>query len=273
MGPPPWLGKPYWDKDDLWDAVMTVWKPLSPALDEKSLTILDYLINSSGVSLYKIARDLGMSFSLVYKKGQKLLDLRLIHRVDEKRFMATVKACIASLVNGWLDKPGFINCLKARWPLEALDIREEEILSFLYVLGMLVAARGLDLVKATICGFDEASLHVFKLYVSNTIVSHLIAGSVEERLKRIGVRMGVSKDIVAAAFRTAVKGIMKAMPPTMDTGRHKIIVAMTNGSPQVIAVDCRTRCKYYMRELGLTCPLVAREVAEVLAKYSMATRS
>jgi hypothetical protein len=251
-------------------SVARIWESLTPPLDESSLLLLKAFIHSPRpISMYKAAREAGLSLSLAYKKGRSLESLRLIHPLENRLYTATVKACIASLVRGSMGQEEFMSCVKARWPLDVLGVSDEEALSLLYALGIVMRARGLDLTKATICNYDEASLHVFKVYLASVVAGAHPTDDVGGRLRRLAGEWGVEPRVVAAAFRAAVKGILTVVPPTVVTPRHRILAVINSGSPRVVAVDCRAgRCRYYEEEVGLTCPAILMELARKLRELN-----
>ena len=252
--------------DGLVDLVARAWRDLTPPLDDSSLRLLKAFIQASEpISLYKASRSAGLSLSLAYRKGRSLESLRLIQQVGGKLYTATIKGCIAALVGGIIGHLEFTECTRRKWPLEVLGITMEEALSMMYALGVVIRRRGLDLTKATICNYDEASLHVFKVYLASIVARVNLDSDVRGALKSVAYGWGVDERIVAAAFRAAVKGVLSVIPPTIATPKHRILAIVDSGSPRVVAVYCKAaRCRYYEEELGLTCPAIALEIASKL---------
>ncbi len=255
-----------WGPGELARAVGDVWRPLTPPLDERATEILKAMIESrEPMTLYKVSKKLGLSFSVAYKKGRVLEQNRLTHQAGKSGYTATVKACIAGVARGFLDEVGFYSCLSSRWPLRSLGVTAYEAASLLYALGVTMRARGLDLTKATICNFDEASMHIFKVYLASVVAQSYLTHNVKGLIEEIAGRWGVPAGVVAAAFRAAVKGVLAFVPPTVVTPKHRILLVLHSGVPRVIGVDCKMKCKYYEEEVGLTCPNIASEAAKAVA--------
>ena len=254
-----------WSPEDLARSVARVWRPLTPPLDETSLRILKFMLESPNpVSLYRVSKDLGISFSAAYKKGRILEQNRLIHQVSKSSYIPTIKGCIAGVSLSIIDYSGFYTCINSRWPLQVLNVTPLEAAALLYVLGVIMGKRGLDLPKATICNFEEASLHVFKVYLKSVVAQYLISGNVREALEKVASSFNAPPLVIADAFKAAVKGILEVVPPSIVTGDHRILITLHTGMPKVVAVVCRRRCRVYEEETGITCPLALREAFEVI---------
>lgn len=246
--------------------VASTWSPLVPPLDEASLRLLRvYALLDRPVSLYKAAKLANMSFSLAYKKGSTLRELRLLESADGTNYHVTVKGCIAALSRIDFSCAEFIHCIRRVWPISSSVLSDEEVLSFLHVLGIMIAGRGLDLTKATICDFDESSIQVFKVYLKDVVAKVFLGKRLGEAVEDLARRWDTEPRIVLNAFRAAIKGVLSFIPPTLVTEDHKILASLSSGVPKPVAVVCNRRgCRYYEETLGLSCPLVASELAKVL---------
>ncbi len=246
--------------------VASVWSPLVPPLDEASLRLLKvYALLDRPISLYRAAKLADMSFSLAYKKGSALRGLRLLDTVDGSNYHITVKGCIAALSRAGFTHGEFLRCIRRVWPISSGDLSDEELLSFLYVLGIVMARRGLDITKATICGFDESSIQVFKVYLNDVVARVLLGRRVTEAVEDLARRWGVEPRIILNALRAAIKGVLSFIPPTLVTESHKILATLNGGAPRPIAVVCNRRgCMYYEETLGLTCPSISRELSRAV---------
>lgn len=246
--------------------VAGVWDPLVPPLDEASLRLLKvYALPDRPISLYRAAKLANMSFSLAYKKGSALKGLRLLDTVDGSNYHITVKGCIAALCRAGFTHREFLRCVRKVWPIPSSDLSDEELLSFLYALGVVMARRGLDITKATICGFDESSMQVFKVYLNDVVAKVLLGRRVTEAVEDLARRWGTEPEIVLNALRVAIKGVLSFIPPTLVTETHKILATFNGGTLRPIAVVCNRRgCRYYEETLGLTCPSISMETASAV---------
>lgn len=247
---------------ELTGLVMSVWDPLVPPLDETSLKLLSaYVTQDKPMTLYRAARLAELSFSLAYKKGLVLRELGLLSVVNGSSYYSTVKGCIAAYTRGLLSRGEFLACVRRIWRVPPSMASDEELLSFLHILGLVMGDRGLDIVKAAIYRFDESSMQVFRIYLSEVVPKFLMGVSVREAIEELAEKLSVKPWILVQAFKVAIKGILSLIPPTLVTKNHKILAVAYGDTLKPIAVVCgKNGCSHYEEELGLTCPLVAREM-------------
>lgn len=246
--------------------VAKVWGPLIPPLDEGSLRLLKtYAVMERPLSLYKAAKAANMSFSLAYKKGSMLKSLRLLDAVDGTNYYVTIKGCIAGLARAGLSQSEFMKCIRRVWPVSSKELGDAELLSFLYVLGLVVARRRLDITKATICGFDESSLQIFKVYLNEVVARVMLGKRVSEAIEELAARWRAEPEVIINALKAAIKGVLSFIPPTLVTNYHKILATLNGGAIRPIAVVCnRKGCRYYDDTLGLQCPTIMRELLQAI---------
>ncbi|MDM7275846.1 MAG: hypothetical protein P3X22_007035 [Thermoprotei archaeon] len=152
------------NEETLEGKLLELWHPLTPYLDSSSLEILKfYVLNlNQPFTLYRVSRELNLSFSLVYKKGRRLSYLRPLESLGDGRFRANVKSCIAAFTNGIISFKYLLNCIKTAWGLG--EFEDKSVASFLALLALGLSAREFNVVTGNICYFDEASLHIMRLY-------------------------------------------------------------------------------------------------------------
>jgi len=252
-----------------------LWRPLIPKLDEASLRVMSFYAEEplKQRSLYKAARETGLSFSTVYKRGRILASLRLLEQVGNM-YKANSKTCIALYAYERLGAGRLRECLIDIWGLKGVS--DAELLSFLTLLAYITQLRGLNITNVNICFFDEAALHVIRLY---KVVSAY--GVKPEKVVCKGVRggdkpltpldvfseiIGLPKDIVIPGLRLAVRGVAEIFPPTVATERHKIWLRLVDGSYKVVFVECKLRCRHFEEDLGLNCPTVVSEIEAHLGR-------
>lgn len=260
------------DMKKLEGKILELWRPLTPYLDESSLRILKfYVLNPrEAFTLYKTSKELGLSFSLAYKKGHRLSSLRLLESLADGRFRANVKSCIAAFTHGVISFRYLLDCVKTIWGLEGSS--DKGVAGFLALLALGLSARELNVITGNICYFDEAAFHVMRLYKGivdlkkASLKCSASEGSSSDRFGKEFVNdfselLGVSEDIIRDALVLAFKGIFKVIPPTIRTSFHNILLIIRDGRFETILVECKVdNCPHYRRSLGLECPLVKREV-------------
>lgn len=260
------------DEKALEGKILELWHPLTPHLDSSSIEILKfYVLNvNQPFTLYRVSRELGLSFSLVYKKGRRLSYLRLLESLGDGRFRANVKSCIAAFTHEAISFKYLLNCVKTVWGLE--EFNDKSVVSFLALLALGLSAREFNIITGNICYFDEAALHIMRLY--RGIVDFRVpgrkcvvsGGSSSERFGRdfissVSELLGLPEDVVVNALALASKGVFRAIPPTIKTATHNILLTIRDGRFRVILVECKGHsCPYYWRSLGLECPRVVKEV-------------
>jgi hypothetical protein len=254
-----------------------VWKPLVPSLDKISLRIMSFYAENPGeeYTLYKVARETGLPFSTVYKKGGILASMRLLEYLG-KTFRSNSKTCIALYAHEAIGSRRLYECLQATWNLRGSS--ELELLSFLTLLALAISIRDLNITNANICFFDEASLHVIRFYKLISLYGfkpkRVICRSLEEDdrpLTPLGMLariIGLPRNLVIPGIRLALRGVQSLIPPTISTSRHRIWLQVDQEGYKILLVDCSFNCKYYHEDLGLSCHAVHRDVESVLKMYT-----
>ena len=236
------------------------WRPLIPKLDSYMLNILKYLVERGEATLYRISRDLDISFSLGYKKGSILKNMKFIVPYNRSMYRPSIKSYISLYINNEIPYYTLLKGVKEIYKLNDMD--EYSIMSFLYLLSLVLNERGLDLAKATICNIDEASLHVIRLYL-RCVFESLISGEyIDYIFKDHAKKIGISSDMLLGGFRIAIKGILNLIPPTIVTKNHRTIFVLREGKPHILMTECKDECRYYRENLGLTCPYLLKEIYE-----------
>lgn len=259
----------------LTEITRSLWKPLIPNLDEISLKILRFYAEEPGkeLSLYKASKETGLNIATVYKRGRILASMRLLEYLD-KYFRANSKTCLALYAYEMMGPRRLYECLQSIWGFSGVS--EHELLSFLALLAYSISLRGLNIANANICLLDEASLHVIRLYRLISVLGlrpkKLVCrgvGGEDKEFTPIGLFskiIGLPKDIVIPAIRFALRGINDLLPPTIVTERHKVWLRITNGGYRILLVECKSSCRHYDEDLGLSCPLVIGEVENVFRR-------
>ncbi len=254
----------------------SVWKPLIPKLDEASLKLMSFYAQEPGreYTLYKAVRETGLPLSTAYKKGQALASIRLLERLG-KTFRSNAKTCIALYALEAMGPRKLYECLQILWGLKGVS--ELELQSFLVLLAFAISLRELNIVSANICFFDEASLHVIRLYrliglykfkPEKVICRGLESGEKPLTPVELFARMvGLHRDLVIPGIKLALKGIADIMPPTIAVNKHRIWLKLDAGGYKVLLVECNSNCRYYYEDLGLSCPAVHRDIEAVLRSY------
>ena len=129
--------------------------------------ILSYIITKEPITLYRVAVDLGLSFSTAYKKAYILSDNKLIREIKLKNngahYESTVKGLLSCLIYDCnLDINSILNKVRLKWGVSSL--KNENILAFLYtvaklfpnenVINLLDLPSILALMIYGYCGFD-----------------------------------------------------------------------------------------------------------------------
>lgn len=254
----------------------SAWKPLVPKLDEVALRIMSFYAQEPGreYTLYRAARETGLPFTTMYKRGRILASMRLLEYLG-KTFRSNSKTCIALYAYEAMGPRRLYECLQTIWGLRGVS--ELELLSFLTLLAFSISIRGLNITNANICFFDEASLHVIRLYRLISLYGfkpgRVICKSLGEEDKPftpIGLFarvVGLHRDLVVPGIRLALKGIMDVMPPTISSSKHRVWLRLDDGGYRILLVDCNLNCKHYYEDLGLGCPEVHKDVESILRGY------
>jgi hypothetical protein len=254
----------------------SAWKPLVPKLDGVSLKIMGFYAQEPGRehTLYKVARETGLPLTTVYKRGRILASMRLLEYLG-KTFRSNSKTCIALYAYEAMGPRRLYECLQTIWGLKGVS--ELELLSFLTLLALAISVRDLNVTNANICFFDEASLHVIRLYRLVSLYGfkpgRVVCKGLGEGDKPLtpvelfAKVVGLHRDLVIPGIRLALKGIVDVMPPTIAVNRHRVWLRLESGGYRVLLVDCNSNCKHYYEDLGLSCPVVHRDIEGVLSSY------
>lgn len=251
----------------------SLWKPLIPRLDEISLNIMSFYAEDPirEYTLYRVAREVNANLATVYKKGRILASMRLLEFTG-RAFKANSKTCIALYALERLGPRRLYECLQEIWGFK--DASEFELLSFLALLAFSISLRDLNITNANICFFDEASLHVVRLYrlisISGVrprkIICKTISGEDKPftHVDLFSKLVGLPKDVVIPGIRLAFRGVTEIMPPTIVGEKHRIWLRLSDGSYRILMVECKHNCGHYYEDLGLSCPIVHRDVMNAL---------
>ncbi len=251
----------------------SAWKPLVPKLDSISLKIMSFYAEEPGreYTLYKVARETMLAFTTVYKKGRILASMRLLEYLG-RTFRSNSKTCIALYAYEVIGPRRLYECLQTIWNLK--DVSELELLSFLTLLALAISLRDLNIANANICFFDEASLHVIRLYRLISLYGfkpgRVVCKGIEEGSKPFtpvelfAKTVGLPKDLVVPGIKLALKGLMNVIPPVITGDKHRIWLRIDRRGYKILLVDCNSNCRFYYEDLGLSCPMVHRDVEYAL---------
>ncbi len=250
--------------------VRSVWRPLTPSIDYTTATIISYAARVPGFTLYRVSRDLRISYSTVYAKVRHATRLRLILPLSSSGYSVTVKGCIVGLVNGVIDDNVFLRCLRQSWNLDKFDgLDIHDVLSLLVLLGRILALRELDVVKANICSIEEAAAIILRPIIGPLLHELVLHGHVKSLLKTLNASLKVeSEDIMLRAIRACLIVLQGFIPLTMVTENHKVFILFRGGSIIPIAVECRLRCKRFTEGFGVGCTQLHREVVSQLTSIT-----
>ena len=250
-------------EEDVEKLLRDAWSELVPGLDDTALNILGYFARTKRSTFYRAARELGLSFSVMYRKGRQLASLHLIHEAGDSFHEITAKGCIAGFVYNLYGLKGLIHCLETVWGLSSYDARYEEIVGFLLVLAKVLSLQGSNLVTSDICVFGEAAAKV-----ASPILNGVIAYSEWEdaniQLLLYSNKLGINPVYLRYGVALALRGLATQLPPSIVTKNHKALVIVRNNKLLPIALSCNTRCSHYYRNMGTKCPVLRREVQEAL---------
>lgn len=106
-------------------------------IDDFERKILSYIVLKEPITLYRVAVDLDLNFSTVYKKAYTLSDYGLIREVKLKshgsHYESTVKGLISCLINDCgLDMNLILSKIRGKWGLTMLG--NDSVLAFLFVV-------------------------------------------------------------------------------------------------------------------------------------------
>ncbi|AEM39065.1 hypothetical protein Pyrfu_1203 [Pyrolobus fumarii 1A] len=256
--------------DTLEEMVKSIWRQLTPDVDDAEKRILLYYLRAGAATPYKIARMAQLNVATVYRKAKKLLEKRVVVPVDGSRetLALSAKGCITLYVNNIIDVNMFAECMGRIWGLRATP---EELLGFLYILGVEAQRRRLTLKNMTICKIDEASIHVLRL-LKEAILAYLRDGaSFTEVLDELAHRLGVPPGYLRSGIRLALRGITRTLPLSIHTEHHKVTLFMHDKLLFPFAIECKIQCQHFWDNLGFECPILMEELRGRLATITAQT--
>jgi hypothetical protein len=252
--------------NELSELVREVWRPLVPAIDYTLARILGYAARVNMFTPYRLAKELGLSYSTAYVKIKQAVERRLILSATDSKYGITVKGCIAGYIAGTIDDNTFLSCVYRTWGLAKFnEVSPEEVLSFLVLLGRIIALRGLDLAKATICFVEEAAAIVFRYVSSSFLSSIIVEGHADTVLKTTAEGLGLNPEILLNGIKLSLSALQGLIPPTVVTENHRVFMFVRGAHFIPIAVECKLKCRHFTRSFGVGCTRLYREVLTKLA--------
>ncbi|WP_069806368.1 hypothetical protein [Vulcanisaeta thermophila] len=116
-------------------------------MDDFVKRILSYIIMRGSVTLYRVAVDLGMNFSTVYKKANYMVEEGLIRKARFKptsyRYESTIKGLLSCVAYECADYNYVVSALKRKWGLPQL--RDEDVAALLHVLTSFITRNNFSL--------------------------------------------------------------------------------------------------------------------------------
>ncbi len=251
---------------ELMELVREVWRPLVPAIDYTLARILGYAARVNTFTPYRLAKELGLSYSTAYVKIKQAAERRLVLTASDSKYSITVKGCIAGFVAGTIDEDSFVSCVYRAWALNRFNgVEPEEVLSFLAVLGRILSVRGLDLVRTNICFVEEAAAIVFRYVASSFLSSLIVNGHAEAVLKTVAESLSLGTDVLFNGIKLSLNALQGLIPPTVVTENHRAFMFVRGGNLIPVAIECKLRCRHFAESFGVGCVRLYREVASKLA--------
>lgn len=220
------------------------WAPLVQPLPASALEAAEYFVKKypDMASAYRLYRETALNVKTAYDAIRKLREYRLLMPVNEREYVATPKASIALLY--YRGDARYLDHLRTMWRIDG--VQDEDLLSYLVVLGSALSRLGFSMKEAFICNFNFTPFYI---------------------LPFIGEGFGdlaKSLDLPAEVLRTAYSAYVEALGPYMvDVEGVKVFARKSGGGVKVLAAICPKYgdCDH---QFPTDCPLVKHKARRLL---------
>lgn len=236
------------------------WRELIPQLDETEKEILTKYMELRVSTPYRVASELNLPTSKVYRKVKKLVEKRLLLPLrfpSKETLHISVKGCLALYVMGLISFDEMFDCFYKLWDVK---MSKDELLGFLYLLSIEIRKRELNLKTTTMCRVDEASIHVLR-FLKRAIMVYLEEGkSFPEALNQVAKEVDFDRILTREGIRLGLKGIAKTLPIVVNLKGHKVVILFHDQYLFPFVIECDTPCVHFKESLGFECPLIQEKV-------------